>query len=116
MKHIKRDFSLKAGSDPLGVLRGCGQKVKIQLSHNMVVFHIKLKGITNAATYKHIFCPYTHPQPLGRDQRSKQYFFLKVVMLHINLKGTEHKAQCKHTFFPYIHPRPLGWGQKSIFF
>ena len=29
---------------------GWGQKVKIQLSQNMVMFHIKLNGIANAAT------------------------------------------------------------------
>ena len=49
--------------------RGWGQKVKIQLFQNMVMLHIKLKGITNTATCKHIFCPYTHPRSLGRDQR-----------------------------------------------
>ena len=34
-------------SSPLGL----GQIVKIQLFQNMVVVHIKLKGITNAATW-----------------------------------------------------------------
>ena len=47
-----------------------------------------LKGMTSAETYKHIFCPYTHPKPQGWGQRSKQ-FFLKVVMLHIKLKEME---------------------------
>ena len=50
------------------------QKVKLQLFQNMVMLHIKLKGITNAARCKHIFCPYTHPRPLGRGQRSKHFF------------------------------------------
>ena len=31
--------------------RGGGQKVKIQLFQNMVMLHIKLKGITIAATW-----------------------------------------------------------------
>ena len=26
---------------------------------------VKLKGIANEATYKHIFCPYTHLDPWG---------------------------------------------------
>ena len=41
-----------------------GQKVKIQLFQNMIMLHI-LKGMTNAATYKCIFCLYTQPRPLG---------------------------------------------------
>ena len=32
-----------------------GSKDQIQLFQNMVMLHIKLKGITNAATWKHIF-------------------------------------------------------------
>ena len=38
-------------SDPLGGLRWWGQKLKIQLLQNIVMLHIKLKGITNAATW-----------------------------------------------------------------
>ena len=51
MKHIKRDLDQRHWSDPLGGLRGRGQKLKIQLLPNMVMLHIKLKGITNAATW-----------------------------------------------------------------
>ena len=42
--------------------------VEIQLFQNMVMLYIKLKGMTNAAIRKHIFCPYTHPRPLGRGR------------------------------------------------
>ena len=62
---------------------------QIQLFKSTVMLHIKLKKMANAATYKHIFCPYTHPRPLGWDQRSK-HFFLKIVMLHLKLIGMEH--------------------------
>ena len=51
IKHIKHDFRSKAWVRPLGGLRGLGQKVKIQLVHNMDMLHIKLKGIRNAATW-----------------------------------------------------------------
>ena len=51
-----------------------GSKGQMQLFQNMIMFHIKLNAITNAATCKHIFCPYTHPRPLGWGQRSKQCF------------------------------------------
>ena len=43
------------------------------LEHGHVAYQIN--GITNAATCKHIYCPYTHPRPLGWSQRSKHFFF-----------------------------------------
>ena len=43
-----------------------GVKVKRQLCQNMVMLHIKLKGITNTATWWQIFCPQTpYPPSLG---------------------------------------------------
>ena len=38
------------------------------------MLHIKLNGIANAATCKHIFCSYTDPRSLGRGHRSKHFF------------------------------------------
>ena len=57
-------------SDPRPWTLGVDQKVKIQHFQNMVMLHIKLKGMSNAATCKRIFCPYTHPRPVGWGQRS----------------------------------------------
>ena len=51
MKQIKHKFRSKPGSDPHGGLRGCRQKVKIKLFQNMVILHIKLNRITNAAAW-----------------------------------------------------------------
>ena len=48
--------------------------VKISLFQNMVVLEIKVKGMTNSVTCKQIFCPCTHPRPLGWGQRSAPYF------------------------------------------
>ena len=62
-------------STPSLILRG---GVKIKLFQNMVMLHIKLKRMTNAATCKYIFCLYTY----SRVKRSK-HSFLKLVMLHI---------------------------------
>ena len=76
---------------------------QIQLKMS-VMSHIKLMGIDHRAPYKYILCPYTHPCPLGRVNRSNR-FLMKVVMLHIKLKGMEHRALCKHIFYPYTHPR-----------
>ena len=45
--------------DPSG-----GVTVKIHVL-KVVMLHFKLKGMEDRAHCKHIFCPYTHPQPLG---------------------------------------------------
>ena len=52
MKHIKHGFrSNPCVYHPLGGLSGWGQKVKIELFQNTVMLHIKLKRITNAASW-----------------------------------------------------------------
>ena len=52
--------------------------------------NIKLQEIELRAPCKHIFCPYTHPQPVGSGQKVKTYF-LNVVMVHIKLKGNTYR-------------------------
>ena len=62
--------------------------------HDHVVYQIiKLKGMLNAGTCKHIFCPYTLSRSLGWGQRSKD-IFLKIVILHFKLMGMEQIATC----------------------
>ena len=62
----------------------------------------------NRAPCKHIFCPYTHPQPPDGFKRSN-HFSLKVVILRIKLKGLEQRAPLKHLFCPCTHIlRPCG--------
>ena len=51
MKHIKRDFSLKARVRVCWVDLGGGAEAKIKLFQNMVMLHIKLKLTTLAATW-----------------------------------------------------------------
>ena len=36
-----------------------GKEAKIQLFQNMVMFHIKLKGMTHVATWLKLFCSWT---------------------------------------------------------
>ena len=38
----------------------------------VVMLHIKLNGMERRAPCKHIFCPYTHLQPVGLDQKVKK--------------------------------------------
>ena len=58
---------------------------------NVVMLYIKLhvKRMELRAPYKHIFCPYTHPQPVGRVIKGKKK--LNVVMSHIKLKGNKYR-------------------------
>ena len=70
-QHDSKYFAYRP--NPLRPL-GRDRKVKIQLFQDMVMLHIKLNGITNAATCKHTFCPYTHSRSLGWSQRSKYFF------------------------------------------
>ena len=51
MKHIKRDFSLKAWVRAPWVDLGGGAEAKIKLFQNMVMLHIKLKLTRLAATW-----------------------------------------------------------------
>ena len=46
-EHSHAALRLHTPHDP----RGLGQKAKIKLFQNMAIWHIKLKGITNAATW-----------------------------------------------------------------
>ena len=103
MKHIERDISSKVKVPPPVDLGG-RVEAKSELFQNMAMLHIKLKGMTHAAT----LLPGDTPSTLGLGQN----IFLKKVMLDIKLKGMEHRAPCKHIFCPYKHPRPLGEGQK----
>ena len=95
---------------------GRGQKVKIQLSQNMVMLHIKLNGIANAATCN-TYSLLTHTRDPWGGVKGQTIFTLKVVMLHIKLEGgMEHRALYKHMFCPYTHPRPPVVGLKSKHF
>ena len=47
---------------------GWGQRVKIHIFQNMVMLHIELMGMANAATCKRIFYPHMHSLPLGGDK------------------------------------------------
>ena len=49
--HVAYQIDPRPVPDPLGGLKGWDQKVKIQFFQNMVMLHIKLKGITDAATW-----------------------------------------------------------------
>ena len=83
MNHIKRYFSSK----------GMKQRPKFN-----VMVHIKLKGMTHAATWP---VDTLSTQPQECSQKVKTFLFLKVVMLYIKLKEMERRVPCKHLICPY---------------
>ena len=85
--------------------------VKIQLFLNMVMLHIKLKGMKYTTTCK-FFLPLRAFLTSECGQKVKTCFFLKMVMLHIKLKRMTHTTTCKQLVCPYRHPRPVGSHQK----
>ena len=74
-------------SDPWVDLGG-GVKGKIKLFQNMVMLHIKLKGITGTATCNMVanIMPADPPTDPG-GQKVKIQLFQSMVMLHIILKA-----------------------------
>ena len=72
---------------------------------NMVMLHIRLKGMSNAATGKNLFCPYR----TDGIKRSKHFFYSESSHVSYQIKLIlEHSAPCKHIFCPYTHPQTWG--------
>ena len=98
----------------MGGLRGCGSKGQIQLSQNMVMFHIKLNEIKNAANT----LPADNPSdPGGGVKRSKfngavfaskgypfKNIFKNMVMMHIKLN--EIKKKCNNMVAKFLPAHP----------
>ena len=51
-----------------------GQTANPIFSPEVVILHMKLKGMEHRAPCTRICFLYTHPRPLGWDQRSKHFF------------------------------------------
>ena len=105
----------RPGSDPLDGLRG-GAEAKIQLFQNIVMLHIKLNGITNAATWYQIFCPQTPVphDPVGRGQKVKLQLFSEHDHAAYQIKLNHECSNMVANILPTDLPpplRPLGWGQ-----
>ena len=71
----------------------------------------KLKGMENGAQFKHIFCPYTHPQPPD-GVKGSIIFFAESSHVANQIKG--NGAQCTmQSHILFIHtPSTPRWGQK----
>ena len=46
----------------------------------VVMLHIKLKGMEHRTPCKYIFCPYTHPEPVGwiKEKNERDHFAYKI--------------------------------------
>ena len=70
----------------------------------MVMLHINLKEITNAATWLRKYFDRTPPMTLG----FKMQLFQNMVVLHNKLKRMEPRPPCMPIFSLHIHPQPAG--------
>ena len=75
--------------------RTLGSKGQIQILQIIVMLHIKLKGIANAAIWLQIFCP--QPIPPFSPQKVKTQLFQNMVMLHI--KGSREYSKMVATAY-----------------
>ena len=97
-------------TDPIPDPEGVDQKVKIQLFQNMVMLHIKLNKIMNAANMVANILPTDpNPDPEGGFKCQNQ-FFQNMVMLHIILKGMTHTATREQIYFTRRPPTRALWG------
>ena len=74
--------------------RPLGSKCSNATFQDMVMLHIKLKEITNAALCSN-FCPQTPPTTLpikGAGNKRSDKLFQNLVMLHIKLNGITNAA------------------------
>ena len=119
MKHIKRDFRLKAWVRPLDGLRGWGRGLTSTCSeYGHVAYQIK----GNAACSNmvaNIFCrrpPPTHrpllPRHWGLGKKVKSQLFQNMVMLHIKLNGIIYAGYGSKYFACRSRPRVPGGGVK----
>ena len=115
IRHIKRNW--RPGFGLLGGLWGWGGGKNSIFFQNMVMLHIKLKGIAHAAIWYMVAnvlpVEFPHPNPRGMLKKGQNSTLLKIVRIHIKLKGMEHRAPCKHIFCSHTHLRLLRWGQIS---
>ena len=70
----------------------------------VVMLHIKLKGMECRVTCKHIFCPYTHPQPLDGVKRKNIFFFAESSHVAYQIKGNGTQSNMQAHILS--HPDP----------
>ena len=100
-----------------GVDLGGGAKAKFFFFFlDLVMLHIKLKLTPQAATWKQIFCPQTHPQPCGWGQKVKPFIFWKLSHVAYQIKGNWAKSIMKANGLSLHTPSTPGLGSKSLFF
>ena len=81
------------GSDPLGELRGGGQKIKIQLFKNMVMLNFKLNVIKKMQHHGSKYFARRPPSPdPGVESKGQNSFFSKHGHVTYQIKG-DHEMQ-----------------------
>ena len=112
MKHIKRDFSLKAWVRACWEDLGGGAEVKIiffsEFGH--VAYQIKADDagnnmVANIFAHRHTLDP-------GVGSKDQTIYFSKSSHVAYQIKDDDAGSNMVANILPTTHPRPRGWGQK----
>ena len=87
-------------------------RVKTQLFQKKIILHIKLKGITNAATWSQIFYLQTpHPPDPGVGVKDQNSTFAEHGHVANQIQGNHECSNIVANILPADTPPSWGWGQ-----
>ena len=75
------------------------------------MLHIKLKGMERRAPFKHIFCPQTHPRPLGSGKNLSECGHVAYQII-----GKKSIDQYRNNIFDLTHALDLWVGLRGVIF
>ena len=117
MKHMKRDFSLKAWVRACWVDLGGGAEVKIKLFQNMVMLHIKLKLTTLDAGSNMVanILPTDTPSTQGVGSKGQTLSFSESSHVAYQIKAYDAGSTMKANMLSFTHTNDPWGGVKRSF-
>ena len=118
LKHIKRDFSWRPGSNFLGDLGGGGRGQNSTFSeYGHVAHHIIGNRACSNTVHVTTMLSADTSSISGAGLKGQNICFSNRSHVHIKLKGMERGTSWKKIFCPYTHPRPMSAVKRGqIFF
>ena len=115
MKKFNLDFIFKAWVQPTGCTKGVKQRPKLIFFWNMVMLHIKLKGITYTSTWVQLFCPKTPSTDPGVGSKSQNSTFSEHGHGAYKIKGNDECSNMQAHILSFHAPSTPGLGSKHYF-
>ena len=113
MKHIKRDFSLKALARACWVDLGGGAEVRIKLFQNMVMLHIKLK-LTSWQQHGSKYFAHRHTlSTQGVGTKGQTISFSETSHVAYQIKADDAGSNMVANIWPTDTPSTQGVGSKG---